>query len=213
MKKSVIFLAVLLITLPLIAQPRKYRKSMENALALMDNATSPAQHLECAAQFESVAESYETMWMPPYYSALSLIIASFEENEYGRKMEYLDQANGRLERARQLNSQESEIEALAAFYALAMMAADPESNGPMYLEDFNIYLNKAKALNPENPRPYYMDALLKENLPEFMGGGPDQAKSLYLTADEKFKSFQNNDPFWPHWGETLNREQMDRLGI
>lgn len=213
MKKTMIFIAVALFTLPVFAQPRKYKKSIEKAMEEMDQATTPVQFLECADLFESIAEDYETMWMPPYYAAFSLMIASFNEEEYAQKMVYLDKASGSVERAMELNPQESEVEALAAFYALAMMAADPETNGPIYLEEFTNNLIKAKSLNPENPRVYYMDALLKENLPEFMGGGIEQAKSLYLTADEKFKAFQNDDPMWPRWGEDLNREQMDRLGL
>lgn len=213
MKKTLILLAVALFTLPVLAQPRKYKKSMEKALEAMDQASAPVEYVKCAASFESIAEDYETMWMPDYYAAFSLVITTFNEQEYARKMEYLNRASGSLERARKIQPEESEIEALAAFYALAMMAADPETNGPIYLEEFTTKLNKARSLNPENPRVYYMDALLKENLPEFMGGGIEQAKSLYLTADEKFKSFHNDDPMWPHWGEELNREQMDRVGL
>jgi hypothetical protein len=52
---------------------------------------------------------------------------------------------------------------------------------------------------------------MTSNLPEFIGGGPAAAKPIYLEAAEKFLTFQNEDPFWPVWGEDLNQAELDRL--
>ncbi|MGW8315864.1 MAG: hypothetical protein ACWGNV_09715, partial [Bacteroidales bacterium] len=140
-----------------------------------------------------------------------LISASFNNMEYIAKMDDLNQAKEAVDRVKKLMPEESEIEALDAYHALGMMAADPQSNGPLYLEDFTSCIGKAKQLNPDNPRPYYMDGLLKANLPDYMGGGPLAARQEHETAAQKFREFQNDDPFWPTWGEAQNQEQLESV--
>jgi len=94
---------------------------------------------------------------------------------------------------------------------LARITLAPESRGPVYFEDVTYALEKAKELNPDNPRTYYLQAILTLNLPDFMGGGPQAAKPIFLEADKKFKAFQNDDPLWPGWGEEHNQEELERL--
>lgn len=201
-------MTILLVSISVLAQPQKYTKSMGKALEMLQKASGVEGFLECAATFDEIAANYGELWMPPYYAAYCRIIASFDENNYGLKDEYLTRAGLSLEKALELAPEESEVQALSAFHALGLMAADPESNGPMYLEDFNSAIQRAKSLNPDNPRPYYMDGLLKANLPEFMGGGTAAAKPIHMLAAEKFKKFESEDPLWPSWGEALNQEQL-----
>jgi hypothetical protein len=211
MKKTLILFTLLLFTLSGFSQPRKYKKSMEKALASLNEASTPEALAACAASFEEIASLYPDDWMPSYYAAYCLVSASFNTGEYTVKTDYLNQAGTDLDRIRSLMPEESEVEALKAYHALGMMAADPQSNGPIYLEDFNICIGKAKKLNPDNPRPYYMDGLLKANLPEYMGGGPEAAKLEHRVAAQKYAEFRNDDPCWPRWGEALNQEALEGL--
>lgn len=211
MKKSIFLLTLMLVTLSGFSQPRKYKKSMEKAMASLTEASSPEKLLACAASFGEIAANYPDMWFPPYYEAYCLISASFNSGEYMAKMDNLNRAKVVLDKVKRLKADESEIEALDAYHALGMMAADPQSNGPIYLEDFTICIGKAKQMNPDNPRPYYMDGLLKANLPDYMGGGPLAAKQEHETAAQKYRDFQNDDPFWPRWGEAQNQEQLDSV--
>lgn len=215
MKKTITIMTILLVSVSVsvsvFAQPRKYKKSMGKAMVMLQGTSGAEGFLTCAAAFDEIASGYEDMWMPPYYSAYCRIMASFDEGEYDLKDEYLTSAGLSLEKALAIAPEESEVQALSAFHALGLMAADPESNGPLYLEDFNYSIQRAKTLNPDNPRPYYMDGLLKANLPEFMGGGPAAAKPVHQLAAEKFKNFQSEDPLWPNWGEELNQEQLNNM--
>ena len=176
MKKSMILLTLMLVTLSGFSQPRKYKKAMENAVESLGEASSPEKLSQCAVSFGDIAANYPDLWMPSYYEAYCLISASFTSGAYDAKMDYLNRAQTSLDKAKALKADESEIEALDAYHALGMMAADPQANGPIYLEDFSLCIGKAKKLNPDNPRPYYMDGLLKANLPEYMGGGPLAAR-------------------------------------
>ena len=211
MKKSLILLTLLLVTLSGFSQPRKYGKAMEKALDNLAVASSPEELISSAAFFGDIAEKYPELWLPAYYEAYCLISASFNTGEYLSKMECLDDAMKIVDRVRIIEPDESEVEALDAFHALGMMAADPQSNGPIYLEDFTTCIGKAKKLNPENPRPYYIDGLLKANLPDYMGGGAFAAKKEHEIAAQKYREFDNDDPFWPDWGESLNQAQLDTI--
>ena len=178
---------------------------------MLNEAAGPAQFLACAETYEGISAKYPDMWLPPYYAAFSLIIANFEESEPSLKEEYLNRAKESVDKAIAINQEESEVQALNAFYIIAKMAIDPESNGPPYLEEFYYSNEKAKSLNPENPRPYYLDGLLKANLPEYIGGGTAAARALHQTAAEKYSTFRNDDPYWPDWGKDLNQEQLENL--
>jgi hypothetical protein len=211
MNKAIILLLAVLVSLPAFTQPRKYKKSMGRAIEMLNESSTPDAYMASAETFEGIAAQYGEFWIPSYYAAYSLTIGTFQNGELVMKEANLKRAKESLDKASALQPDESEIQTLSALYLLAMMSLDPEINGPMYYENFNFTLQKAKDLNPENPRPYYMDGLLKGNMPDFMGGGPAAARPLHQMAADKFRSFQNDDPFWPSWGEDLNQEQLDAL--
>lgn len=211
MKKTVFVLTLMLVTLSGFSQPRKYRNSMGKAMESLAEASSPEDFSVCAASFDEIAASYPDMWLPSYYAAYCLVTASFNVQDYATKMDFLSQAKAKVDQAKKLKPDESETEAMDAFHALGMMAADPDSNGPLYLQDFTYSIEKAKTLNPDNPRPYYMDGLLKANLPDFMGGGALEARQLHQIAAQKFEEFQGEDPYWPSWGAAQNQELLDSL--
>ena len=110
-----------------------------------------------------------------------------------------------------LASDESEVQVLESLYYIGMMSVDPMTRGQIYYQDALDAIEKGLDLNPENPRAHYMNAMMTLNMPEFLGGGPEAAKPVFVEAAEKFKAFQNDDPFWPTWGEDMNQDELDRL--
>ena len=81
----------------------------------------------------------------------------------------------------------------------------------MYIERCFGSLDKARALNPDNPRIYFLEAMNRLNLPPAFGGGPEVALPLFQTAQEKFSLFHTEDPLWPDWGADANREELAKL--
>ena len=211
MKKAIVLLAIALISLPAMTQGKKYQKGMLKAINQMNEANNPEASLECVATFEKFAEANPTQWIPSYYAAQMLIIANFEEGDPSTRDKLLERANKSLGHAMKIAPEESEIHVLQAFYYLGMMSVDPDIRGPQYYEDFNWALNKAKELNPANPRGAYLEALMALNMPDFMGGGPAAAKPIFLQAEKLFNEFQNEDPLWPSWGTDLVQEELKKL--
>jgi len=106
---------------------------------------------------------------------------------------------------------ESEVHVLESLYYIGLMSVDPMTRGQLYYQYVLDAIQKALSLNPENPRAYVINGLMTLNMPEFIGGGPEAAKPIFLEAQEKFQSYQNDDPFWPVWGQDMNQGELDRM--
>ena len=211
MKKTLFLASLILLTLPTMSQGRKYKKAMKAAVEEMQMAPDAASEMELVPGFEEIALNYPDQWLPSYHASRILITNSFEEPDADRSDALLDRANLLLNSTMELVPEESEVHVLEALYYIGMMSVDPMTRGQLYYEDVLAAIQKAKSLNPENPRAYFLDGMMTANMPEFIGGGPEAAKPLYLEAVEKFKTFQSDDPFWPVWGEDLNQGELDRL--
>ncbi|MEN8203682.1 MAG: hypothetical protein ABFS28_13885 [Bacteroidota bacterium] len=211
MKKSILLLAVILMALPAMSQGRKYKKSMLKTMEMRNDASDRESALDCAATFEEIAEKYPDQWIPHYYVAEILITTSFEDQDMARSDKMLERAIKHLDMAEELVQEESELEVMKAMYYIGMMSADPETRGPMYYQDAAMSIEKAKELNPDNPRAHFLDGMMALNMPDFMGGGPHAAKPIFLKAAEKFKNYENDDPLWPSWGEDLVEAELDKM--
>jgi len=211
MKKIALIISIAAITLPGISQENKYQEAMLSNIESLDNASGPDDYLACASRFERIASAEKNLWMPYYYASYSLVVMSFEESDGSKKDLILDRAQGLLDAALELEPKESELLALQAFLYPSRILVDPMSRGMEYMGLMFSSLETAKALNPENPRVYFLEGVNKANLPPSMGGGPEEAKPILEMAVAKFEAFVNNDPLWPHWGEEAARDELDKL--
>ena len=87
MKKTLSSLILLAVALSGFSQPRKYRKSMEKAIATVEQAVTPGDFTACATSFGEIAEGYPELWMPPYYAAYCLVTSTFESSDSTSKTE------------------------------------------------------------------------------------------------------------------------------
>ena len=71
--------------------------------------------------------------------------------------------------------EESEIHTMQGMIYQALMSIDPATNGQLYGPKSNGALQTAIKLNPENPRPYYLQAVSIMYTPEEYGGGKEAA--------------------------------------
>jgi hypothetical protein len=71
-----------------------------------------------------------------------------------------------------------------------------------YLPKAKQVLNKAKQLNPANPRPYYLLANIIYFTPKIYGGGKEKALPLLNEAIDKFNKFKPVYDIMPVWGKT-----------
>jgi hypothetical protein len=211
MKKALILLTLTLVSLSALPQDRKYQKAMLKAIKKMDQVSDPAVLKESAAAFEALGENNPTEWIPSYYASLALINASFEEKDEVSKDKLLERASKAIGYAMKLAPKESELHVLQAFYYIGMISVDSDIRGPEYFEDVLYSLGKAEELDSKNPRGAFLQAMMTLNLPEFLGGGPEAAKPLFLEAEKLFSEFENDNPLWPSWGAEDVQAELERL--
>jgi len=211
MKKVYLIFAIIAISLPTFAQENRYQEAMLSIIESLDNADGSDAYLDCASRFERIATAEKNLWMPYYYASYSLVVMSFDETDGAKKDLVLDRAQQLLDVALEMEPKESELLTLQAFLYPSRILVDPMSRGMEYMGLMFSSLETAKALNPENPRIYFLEGVNKANLPTSMGGGPEEAKPILEMAVTKFEAFQNSDPLWPHWGEEAARAELDKL--
>jgi len=207
------FLGILLLTITRHARGQEdpYTTAMKTAIELLDRAADPAELNDLANRFERIARAEKKRWKPYYYASYSLVVMSFEESDGARRDLVLDRAQELLDRALELEAEESELHVLQAFLYPSRIMVDPMGRGMLYVEKMFASLETARSLNPENPRIYFLEGVNKLNLPPSMGGGADVARPILEEALVKFESFSSPDPLWPSWGEDATRTELEKL--
>lgn len=206
--KKILLTSTLIISMFLsFAAEKDYVKKMEQNLKELNSAKSAADYLSLAESFEMIADEKPGEWLPLYYVSFAYANYVFTE---GAKLDLdmiLDKADAYLKKAREISPKNSEIEVLQGWIYQGRIQVDPMGRGMTYSQKAAESFGKAKNLNPENPRIYF---LLGQNLrytPEQFGGGKKAACPYFLEAEEKYKSFKPETSISPNWGKEYNRKQ------
>lgn len=200
---SLIFLLLSLST-GLLAQNSQYEKAMHKSLEAFEAATSAADMQAAANRFERIAKAEKEAWLPAYYAALTYTLMSFDAADGDQKDLLLDRADDWVDHSLAIAPQESELHALQAFICQGRIQVDPMGRGMQYTIAGTTALEKAKALNPDNPRIYYLNGQNTFYMPPFAGGGKEAARPLLEQAKVKFEAFEAPAKFWPSWGKQQN---------
>jgi len=210
MKTILAFLILVSLTLTATSQ-NKYEQAMKNAIDKMNSDESISGLQDAANTFDRISMNETDEWLPLYYTAYAYIIMSYQEQDVTKKDPLLDKAQNSLDKAFKVSPDESELFALQAFLYPSRMTVDPMARGMEYMGLMNQALDKAIDLNPDNPRSYYLRAIITLNMPESFGGGAEIAKPIFETAKEKFEKFIPDSAIHPNWGKEVNQSELDKL--
>ncbi len=188
-----------------------YEKAMSLSIEKLFQAKTIPEYVEVANQFERISEIEKTEWLPLYYASYAYIMISFQEPENEKKDAYLDQAQKFLDHAKAIEPNESELYMLQGFLYPSRINIDQINRGMTYMAEINKSLDKALALNANNPRVYYLRATMTFHMPEAYGGGAAKALPLYLAADEKFRVFKPKTTISPNWGKEINEIDLKNV--
>jgi cytochrome c-type biogenesis protein CcmH/NrfG len=201
MKKFVFMLVLVFVNLAVQAQSATYQTAMNQALTDLEKANTIADFQQLANQLDRIQAAEPKEWLPGYYAAFATIQMSFKEADNAKRDLYLDKAQQYIDNARQLNPKESEIYALQALLYQGRIQVSPMDRGQKYSALTEEALAKAKALNPENPRAYFLLGQQRFYMPAMFGGGPSAALPILTLAKEKFAAFKPQNSLDPTWGE------------
>ena len=192
------------------AQDAKYLAAMQSSLQQFGAAKTSADYVASANQFERIGTLAKTEWLPFYYSAFSQLLNNTLLTKPEEKEAALTKATELIEKAEAIHPAESEIFTLKGYIALMQIYLDPmtkmQTEGPKAM----ALLGKAKALNPANPRPYYIVAQNMFYTPEAFGGGKNAAKPRLEEAAAKFEAFKPTNPMMPNWGKEQNQGLLNQ---
>jgi hypothetical protein len=202
---------LLFLSVTSIAQEDRYTVVMQKNLSMMDSAKSVADYLKLSNTFERIADAEKTKWIPNYYSAFCLLLSSFMDSSNAKKDSYLDKADLLLTKADSLQSNNSEIFTLKGFSAMARMVVSPYERWQKYGPLYNSLLQKAKELDPGNPRPEYLIGQSTLNTPEQFGGGKNAALPILKASLDKYNKFTPETPISPNWGKNDLKVILNRI--
>lgn len=202
MQKVMLALA-LLITVTVSAQSDKYNQVMQKNIALLDSAKTTEDLTSLAGTFERIGDAEKTQWLPYYYAAFCTVSNAYFENDNTKKDALADKANELITKAETiLGKENSETDVIKSMIATAHMTVDPQARYMTYGPQVNAAIEKAKKLDPTNPRPVLLEAENKFYTPEAFGGGKAVAKTSFDTAGKLFENFKPENDLSPVWGKS-----------
>lgn len=214
MKTLLIFLVAALTARPsVLAQSEQYKQVMSTAISTLktqSQKTPSAEFLTVANQFERIASAEPKEWLPRYYAGLMYVYCGFTGKSEAEKDKFLDQADVNLKAAEAISTDNDELAVLKAYIAQARMTVDPANRWQQYGPLFQAGIEKAKSLNPNNPRAYLLEGSGLLYTPEQFGGGPGPACPVLKQAAEKFATFKPASDLHPAWGEMQIQPMLKR---
>lgn len=206
MKKTILSVLLISFCTTIFAQSDKYVPAMKKNIAMLDSAMQKGNAKELANNFERIGDAEKTQWLPYYYAAYSQILTTYTEKDKSKVDPIADKAEELISKAEAMAGKEnSEIDVIKSMIASVHMMVDPQSRYMKYGAASSSNIEKAKALDPTNPRPVYLEAQSKFYTPEAFGGGKAVAKPLFEKALVMFDTFKPATELHPAWGKSATQ--------
>jgi hypothetical protein len=210
MKKSVVKTILLLfavITYVNMFASGNYQQVMKAHIEKMYEAKTAEELTAVSSAFYRIAEKEKGEWLPWYYACYSRVRITFfikDGVEINRQLDIAQQYMDSLIKSAHDNSEVHVLQALI----YSMRITDP-SLGMKYSALSSAALDRAQALDKNNPRVYYCRGSNVYHTPSFVGGGKEKAKPLFEKAKQLFTQWEAPLEFWPEWGEYYNQLMLD----
>lgn len=174
------------------------------------NSSTAADKEAAVIKFEQMAANYPRQWATNYYAAYADAVISTTLPVGGKRDLYLDKADRYLKEVVSLDKTSDETYVLAAYVAYARFLVDPPGRWKKYMPLINDNMEKAKQLNPANPRIYYLQGVPVFYRPKLFGGGKDKARPYFEKARELFAKQDRSTILKPYWGEKENADYLTK---
>ena len=177
---------------------------MEKNLPGLDTLKSAEGWQARSNAFERIAQKESREWLPAYYVAFcQTMIFNFEQDP-ARQEALTDKADRYIAKADSLMPDNSEVYVVRSMAASMRIRLNPMVNGPKYGMPAGMYLEKAKTLDPTNPRTYTQQGISTYFTPEQWGGSKVKGRELLETAAQKYATFKPASSIAPGWGKVMN---------
>jgi len=202
MKKFILSVTVMLVSLLSMAQKTEFLQTMQETLSEFPKCKNVADVQALGNKFEMIANVEKSEWLPLYYHAHCYILMSFmEPTDATKKDGYLDVAEKSIAKLIEMVPEESEVFALQSFYYVGRLVVNTMEIGQEFSGLSGQAVAKSLALDPTNPRAKMIKLQSDIGGAPYMGLDPKsfcpQAKQLLAEWD----NFKPKSPIHPVWGK------------
>ena len=206
MKKAILFAAIVAAGITAKAQQAPqpdFRPVLQTTFNTFDTSWgNPQARMTAANKLILITKKWPDQWVTSYYAAYSKVQLAYAEQDGTKKDVLLDEAETFRDDAQRLYGKDNdEIFVLNAMIAQARLGVDPRARYMKYGKIFDQNLDKAKELNPDNPRIYLQRGISKFYTPKMFGGGKKAAAPYFEKAQGLFAKEQHEDIAKPNWGQ------------
>jgi hypothetical protein len=211
MKKTLFLLLTIISATVSVAQSEKYTTAMKKNLALLDSALANKQSTaDVANNFQRIASAEQNQWLPYYYAAYATLMEVMAGGDKSKSDEVADKAEQLITKAEQVIGKEnSETCVIKSMIATTHMMVDPMNRYMKYGKASADNITRAMELDPNNPRPYFLEGQAKFFTPASFGGGKDVAKPILQQAVSLFEKFKPESELHPTWGLVAAKRTLD----
>ena len=210
MKQILIVFCILLMDRTAGAQTMMDSAVYNKGLRLLESAKTWQEFEKAGNYFDVLTTKKHDEWLAPLYSALSFILASFNETDGKIKDMLLDKAQVYIDTSWARQPDISELSSVQAFLYQARIDVSPMERGLIYSQRADVEIKKAEAANPGDPRAYFLYAMNVYYTPKIFGGGSQKALPLFEQTALRFDAFVPKMPFMPHWGKQQNLNMISK---
>jgi len=186
-----------------VAAPQEMKTVLKKTFDEFDNSNDQQQKVQLSGRIGMIAAKWDREWITHYYVAYSKVVLSEDTKlEDSKRDALLDEASNELQKTINLLGKENdETMVLGAFIANWRIAVSPMSRYMQYGKVFSGNMKNAKAINPDNPRIYYLQGMSWYGMPKFAGGGKEVALPYLSKADSLYTRENDLDITKPYWGK------------
>jgi len=190
-----------------------YKEAMIENIEKLNKTQDPAVLVELANTFDRIAQKETSEWLPLYYSAYANVSVTFFNQQLTNeeKVKIFDKAQQKMDEAKKITVNESEIYALQAMIYQLRISTD-QQNAYQYTLKINEALGRAETLDAKNPRIPYLRGTTLFYTPTEYGGGPSAAKPFLEKAAKLFSSADTSNSLMPTWGAYHNNMVLEQCG-
>lgn len=204
MRKQILMAAAaMLLTGSAFAQ--NFTDVLQKNFTAFDTTQDQQKKLEASNKLNLIAKKFDKEWLSSYYAAYAKVGLTYNETDVVKKDAWLDEAEAFInESVAVLGKDNDETHVLKAMIANARIGVDPKNRWQKYGKVFDENLDKAKELNPDNPRIYLMRGISKFFTPKMFGGGKKAAMPYFEKTEALFVANPAMDISKPYWGRQTN---------
>lgn len=182
-----------------------YQQILRNTFLAFDTTQNMETKVAQSNKLAMISKKWNGEWTAHYYNSYSKAQLSYMEKDEAKRDAYVDEAEKEHDEAVGILGKENdETYVLSAMIANARMAVKPQARWQKYGKLFTENLEKAKEVNADNPRIYYLNGTSKFFTPKMFGGGKKAALPYFEKAEGLFAKESNSDMSKPFWGKVAN---------